>query len=270
MEEELNALALYTRAIRDAERLLQRQTDDFELESGVSVTSEAVYALVARSRSFQRLGAHEEARKDAEHALEIDPNSSLAYWCLGNAFSSLEDSLSALAAYERAIELDPHEPMFFFNRGAVLAEQLDRPEEAVVAYTKVVRLEPENVRAWNNCGVALAEIGDREGAIERFSAALRLRKHFLPALYNRGCVYSQLGKLQHASVDLELAKRLQPENADILNAIGVLRVKQGCGLLRMDSAPLEAFSRAVALSAVGSQSDMLSKTLTNRAVFHVM
>lgn len=57
-----------------------------------------------------------------------------------NGFSDLDAKEAALTAYEEAIQLDPHEPSFYYHKGHVL-EQLGRVSEAQRAYAEANRLQ---------------------------------------------------------------------------------------------------------------------------------
>lgn len=57
-----------------------------------------------------------------------------------NSLSDLDAKEAALTAYEEAIQLDPHEPSFYYHKGHVL-EQLGRLSEAQRAYMEADRLQ---------------------------------------------------------------------------------------------------------------------------------
>jgi tetratricopeptide (TPR) repeat protein len=79
----------------------------------------------------------------------------------------------ALAYYDRALRVEPKNPLLWLNLGTLL-RQSDHLSEAVDAYAKAIKLDPNNALAHYNMGVAL-HLQDRyDEAIEEFSVALRL------------------------------------------------------------------------------------------------
>lgn len=84
---------------------------------------------------------------------------------------------SALAAYDRAIELQPELAEAHINRGACLIH-LSRPEDAIAALSKSIDLGT---------------------------------KHLPDALYNRAIAYERLGDIKPAYKDFKRAADLRPE-----------------------------------------------------------
>jgi tetratricopeptide (TPR) repeat protein len=60
-----------------------------------------------------------------------------------NAHFEKNENNEALAAYERAIALDPHKAEYYVGRGRTLA-RLRRYDDALAAYGQALRFEPEN------------------------------------------------------------------------------------------------------------------------------
>ena len=61
---------------------------------------------------------------------------------------------AALAAYDRALDLDPTNADAWTNKGGML-RSLGRDDEAVVAYARALELDPTNATNWYRKGIVL-------------------------------------------------------------------------------------------------------------------
>ena len=99
-------------------------------------------------------------------AAAIDPASGLRQLHLGNALRALGRSEEAVAAYRRAVELDPHRFEAWLNLGQTCAGS-GRGDEAVAAFRRAVALAPADMRASMGLAAALvhgAPGGSKPGA----------------------------------------------------------------------------------------------------------
>jgi tetratricopeptide (TPR) repeat protein len=79
---------------------------------------------------------------------------------------------------------------------------------AIAAYDRALRIDPNYALAYNNRGTMRSELGDKQGAIEDFDRALRIDPNLSHAYYNRGLVRKALGDKQGALQDFEKAANL--------------------------------------------------------------
>ncbi|MCZ6691815.1 MAG: tetratricopeptide repeat protein [Planctomycetota bacterium] len=89
----------------------------------------------------------------------------------GNGYFRIEEYKKALAAYEKAIEIDPNYAQARNNRGVVLIE-LNRPKEALKAFDKAIELDPKYARAHYSKGCLLSLFERGEDALESLSTAI--------------------------------------------------------------------------------------------------
>jgi Flp pilus assembly protein TadD len=102
---------------------------------------------------------------------------------VGNTLADLGRLPEAVAAYQRALQLDPASDVAHFCLGNAFG-RLDRLEEAAAHYTEAARLQPGNAEARNNLGVVLARLGRIDAATAQFEAALRLKPGYAGARDN--------------------------------------------------------------------------------------
>ncbi len=142
---------------------------------------------------LQMPGRRQEAITQLESALHLAPGSRNLQDSLAAAwfdegmtkaqFAGQEDEV--IAAYQRALELNPDFLEAHFNLGNVLLRTPGRRDDAVVHYEAAIRLEPDFAEAHTNLGTILVgQPGRLDDAIAHFEAALRAKPDFAPAQRN--------------------------------------------------------------------------------------
>ena len=112
---------------------------------------------------------------------------------------------SARASYRKAIEIDPNEPINWFNLGNVLRE--DKPEEAREAYERAIALDPTHLDSYNNLGMTYRDLDRTADAIEVFERALTLAPESPIVNYNLGHALMEIGEVERAQSALEVFRK---------------------------------------------------------------
>jgi tetratricopeptide (TPR) repeat protein len=94
--------------------------------------------------------------------------------------SDLKDIPGALADYNKAIELNPANAIAYNERGLLKKSNLKDIPGALADYNKAIELNPANAIAYYNRGVLKKEQDLRDGAIQDFWQAVRLREQESP------------------------------------------------------------------------------------------
>jgi tetratricopeptide (TPR) repeat protein len=81
----------------------------------------------------------------------------------------------ALAAYEKALQLDPNEEIYWCNKG-ILLEDTQRYEEALAAFEQAIQHNPHSVSAWAGKAEVLMHLEKFEEAEEASNRAAELRQ----------------------------------------------------------------------------------------------
>jgi tetratricopeptide (TPR) repeat protein len=118
----------------------------------------------------------------------------------------------AIAAFNRAIELNPKDDAPYYNRAQ--AKWLKKDVAGAIAdYTRAIELGSTNPAAYNNRGNARAENKDLGGAIADYTRAIELKPDYARAYYNRAVAEKEKGDATSAEADLKAAQKLDPELA---------------------------------------------------------
>ncbi len=160
-----------------------------------------------------KIKAHEldEAIAALDRAIQLDPTLAAAWAERGAAREEKGDRDGAIADLTKAIELAPELALLWANRGSMRHRKGDL-DGAIADGTRAIELDPTLAFAWAERGGARFEKGDREGALADDTRSLELDPSEATTWMNRGVARRAGGDLQGALADdtraLELAPRL--------------------------------------------------------------
>lgn len=126
----------------------------------------------------------EEALRLTRHAIAIDPAFAVAYASGANIFGqrkgfgwiddAAEERAESRQLAERALQLDPDDPLVLAHASQVYSYVLDEPEIGAGLAARAIVLDPNLSLARLWAGWAQVYLGNPDAAIEQFSAAIRL------------------------------------------------------------------------------------------------
>jgi tetratricopeptide (TPR) repeat protein len=146
-----------------------------DLTYGIEIGVPRLSALLIRAELYRKLGDLAAESADRAAAENVQPQQEREFITRG-LLRMRKDPLSALADFERAIELNPSSLTGWQNKGAVLSEYLGRTDEGLAATAKAVELHPEYGPVRMNLAVLLARLGHRSDAHREASRALMFSK----------------------------------------------------------------------------------------------
>ena len=221
------AATLVHQAIANAISLQGAGDSEAAIEKWRSIAniSEGVDAdLAARSwfsigYLLQETSNPESAIAAYDRALQMNPDSATTYNNRGIAKGNLGRHDEALADFDEAIRLKPDFAMAYNNRGNA-KRHLARHDEALADFDKAIRLKPDFALAYSNRGYAKDNLGQRDEAFADYDEAIRLKPDLVQAYYNRGNTNGNLGRHDEALADFGEAIRLKPDLAEAYNNRG--------------------------------------------------
>ena len=134
----------------------------------------------------------------------------MAYYNRGLALQELNQFDTALASYEKAIELKPGYAEAYSNRGNTLQE-LKQFDAALFSYEKAIELKTDYNEAYYNRGLALQELKQFDAALANYDKAIELKHNYAEAYYNRGNALKVLKRFDAALVSYGKAIELKPD-----------------------------------------------------------
>ncbi|HMF15335.1 MAG TPA: serine/threonine-protein kinase, partial [Gemmataceae bacterium] len=144
------------------------------------------------------------ARTAAEQTL---PSSPRDHYLLATTYARDRRYADALAELNEALRVNEKHYWTWFQHGICNLE-LGRLQAAASDFGTCVGLWPEFAWGHFNLGYVLYRGGDRSGAVEHYSAALRQDPKFLDAYFNRGLALKELERYGEALADFDKAAAL--------------------------------------------------------------
>ena len=165
------------------------------------------------------LGQHEEAIAAYNKALEIDPKYHFAWNNLGLTLNKLGHYREAIAVYNKALEIDPKDHFAWHNLGNSLND-LGRNSEAITAFETALEIDRKYHFAWNGLGATLNDLGRHSEAIAALEKALKIDRKYHLAWNNLGLTLNDLGRKSEAITAFETALEIDRKYHFAWNGLG--------------------------------------------------
>lgn len=160
-------------------------------------------------------GLLDQALREFERAIEINPTMSTAYMGAGDIYRERGDYTAAEQNYAEAVRAAPGEFDPNYWHGHAL-QMLNRITEAVRAYLRALSIRPEDFGANLNLATAYLQLGENAQAIVYAERAVRINPEDGPARVNLGAAYANANRHAEALVQYEAAAELMPLSTELL------------------------------------------------------
>lgn len=169
-------------------------------------------AYFNRANAFYGSKAYYSLLKDADYILKIKPDTTVGFVLQGLAHTKLRQHDNALAAFSKAIEMEPGNSDHYVNRGTVKYYQ-KKWDEAAVDFKKALLLKPSEANAVNALGLIATDKNRLDSAQYYFESALKITPQQPYFLNNLGFVYLLRNEIERAKSVINLSITLDPDNA---------------------------------------------------------
>jgi tetratricopeptide (TPR) repeat protein len=186
---------------------------------GFSMTGDSAPAghdLLDQAYAAHDSGDFDGAIAAFDRAIELDPASAEAYANRGVSWSEQGKHQRALADYNKALEIDPEYATVYYNRGNAW-DDAGEYDLAIADFNTAIGLNPGDSYAYNNLGNAWGSKGDLANAIAAYDKAIELNPEQAVSLNNRGTAWGRLGEFERSKADLDAALQSDPSMAASLN-----------------------------------------------------
>ncbi len=145
---------------------------------------------------------------------------------LGNSYSDIGDTEQALAALERAVQINPSLAESRTNLGNIYLKN-GQIEDAIYEYHAALEINPSDTKTHNNLGNAYTKKDWLNDAISEYNLSLELDPNFIEAYKNLAAAYCKQEMFGQSQSVLKQAIFLQPKNASLYSQTGDLYYQMG-------------------------------------------
>jgi tetratricopeptide (TPR) repeat protein len=122
---------------------------------------------------YEATGDHKESQPWFEQAIARDPRFADAHLNLANTLLGQHQLESAIAHYQRAVQLSPESFLAHYNFGLAISQR-DGDAAALPQFERAVHLVPDHAEARYSYAMALRAAGRQAEATEQFLTAAKL------------------------------------------------------------------------------------------------
>jgi len=176
-------------------------------------------ALDWRSLMYKLTKNYQEAIRDFDWSININPNNFWTFENRGDTYYLLGSYETALRDLNQAVSLNSASARIFELRGDVY-RAMGRYLDAINDFSKAIQLNPISDLAISKRGDSHRMLGDYLTAIKDFNIAIKLNPENFFAISSRGDTHRQIGDYSAALVDLERAIELYPSSFSALGSRG--------------------------------------------------
>ncbi|MBN2012408.1 tetratricopeptide repeat protein [candidate division KSB1 bacterium] len=145
----------------------------------------------------------------------------------GNTFVKTKQWAQALAAYNKAIEMNSEGfPKAYYGKGLAL-KNLRKPNEALLAYQKAVELDPSYSEAHLAMAMLYRQLKSYDYALTACKSAAKTDSTNYKVFYELGTIYNKMKKFNEAAKAFDKVTELDPTNYRAFEALGVALENSG-------------------------------------------
>ena len=188
-----------------AEKELNPLLETFQQAPAQSVTLRALAWVKMQQRKYA------DARKDLEHAMELEPTSRETLFMLGQTYLAEKKPDECLAAVQKYLQKNPTWSDGYEVAG-MLAGYSGRFQQGENFVKKSMDLNPKSPSPYMAMGDLLSGEGKIDQAIESYNKVIELQPKFAPAFVRVAMLEERRGNWNLAETNYQKALELTPDN----------------------------------------------------------
>lgn len=193
---------------------------------------------------YMALADYEQALAAYQEATRLMPHEALPWYSLGNAYGALERDSEAIEPYRRAIELDPTFPWSYHQLGLVYERRAEYAPAMILFQQAIERHQdaPARARSWTSLGDVYSALGRQQEAIDAYRQAVAHDDGFELPWLGLGREYSLAGRYEEAVNAYRQVIKLESGEAHSWFGLG-----NACSALNRDDEAIAAYQQAIEL-----------------------
>lgn len=197
-------------------------SDDYTfMTQMVKDAPDSAFARFSLGTIYDNLGRLEEASREYQSAIGLNPDYVEAHNDLGIVYDKQGKFDEAVREYQTALKLRPEHIEAHNNLGIVYEKQ-GRYDDAVIEFQTILRIRPDSINAHKNLGMVLKKLSRYEEAIKEFRDAIKISPEDAVLHNSLGAVFFEQRQFDDASREFRTSVRLSPDYAEAHNNLGLI------------------------------------------------
>lgn len=206
------------------------KTDDAikELTQGIALDGQNPVPLRLRGSLYEQSGDLKAAATDLNRALLLQPDDVDTLMALAALQFKSKNYDQALVTYDKLTNLkgDKRAQVVGLNGKALVHLSLGHADLAERQVKEAIALDPFSVKAREIMGNVLQKRGDLRGAIDSYTAGLRIDRSSEGLYNNRALAYQKLNMYSECIADLEALTRLKPQDKALAEIMAKIKAER--------------------------------------------
>lgn len=175
----------------------------------VKIPASTAFVSLTSGDANRNTGKHDEAIKDYDEAIRVEPNYAVIYNNRGRSYYAKGEYDKAIADFNQSITLDPNYVDAYNNRGLAYYAKGDL-DKAMADYTQAITLDPEFALAYNGRAYVYLARKDYNRAIAEANQALKAKPREATWYVTIGEIWLSAGKKKEAAQMFTMALKMSP------------------------------------------------------------
>jgi len=172
----------------------------------------ATYYVTEGNKGLSHKMPYREALAAYNKAIELNPDFAVAYDGRGQLEIKMHNYFGALRDFQKALSIDHKLTGLYYFMGYA-KEQVGDHEGSQVAYTKAIERNPQDAQAYTDRAFVRQILKDQKGALQDFDQAIIIKPDSLPDVYMaRGLLKIKMNDKNGGCLDLHHSFKLQPDS----------------------------------------------------------
>jgi clan AA aspartic protease (TIGR02281 family) len=175
--------------------------------------------LTARAELYAEMGMHDKSILDYTESISLDSSSASDYGSRGDEYRLTGNYAASIKDFDKAIEMDPEQPWFYYRRGWVKDEFLKDPEGGLADYTSAIEIDRTYAYTYLHRGRLYAKhYKDTLRANADFRKVVELDTIVGSSGESRHYAYFELGQFNQAKAWMNKTLQQFPEEGNYYDA----------------------------------------------------
>jgi tetratricopeptide (TPR) repeat protein len=223
-----------------------------QLTAILDIDASQIIPLVVRGYQLLMQSRRDEAEKDFQAALELEPNEVQALRGMAIVNELRGDHKDALQFLDKALAIDPENEECLLDRSRLSMSDYNL-KAAEKDLDQVIASSPNLLPALFSRAQLHIQLGRMEEALSDLDAILKDNPNFAPALIGRSAIHEIQGNDEKSQEDLDAAVELEPESADETELQRALIASQIALVQNRFDEAIEAATQAIELNPTNEQ-----------------